>query len=112
YFITTFGKRPLHLIGGAGVFCFAAGGIGMTYLSARWVLSRVLDSLAVFHLHETAIFYYCILAVLLGAQFMLAGLLAEFIVSNQARSSRNGWAPTSASIASRVESSTRSPGEC
>ncbi|WP_168563965.1 glycosyltransferase family 2 protein [Crateriforma spongiae] len=96
YFITSFGKRPLHLIGGVGVVCFAVGAIGMLYMSMMWVLSRTFASIDVLHLHETAIFYYCILAVLLGAQFMLAGLLAELIVSQQP-----GRRPA-ASVAKRV----------
>jgi dolichol-phosphate mannosyltransferase len=45
------------------------------------VLTRVIAAWAPLHLHSTAIFYYCILAVLLGAQMLLAGLLAELIVS-------------------------------
>ena len=33
------------------------------------------------HLHTSALFYYCITAVLLGAQMFLAGLIAELMVS-------------------------------
>ncbi|SRR6056297_543986 len=101
YFVTVFGKRPLHLIGTVGVVCFAVGGLGITYLSALWVISRLSDSIDEVHLHETAIFYYCILAVLLGSQFMLAGLLAEFIVSNQS-GDRQASGIRSASIAKDI----------
>ena len=41
YLLTGFSSRPLHLIGAAGMFCFAAGGIGISYLSAMWVISRM-----------------------------------------------------------------------
>jgi glycosyltransferase involved in cell wall biosynthesis len=81
YLLTGFSARPLHLIGAAGMLCFTLGGIGITYLSAMWVITRLSDRLVVLDLHKTAIFYYCILALLLGAQFLLAGLLAELIVS-------------------------------
>lgn len=81
YFLTGFGKRPLHLVGAAGLLCFAAGCFGMIYLSAAWVVTRLSDAIDDLDLHETAIFYYCILAVLLGAQFLLTGLLAELVVS-------------------------------
>jgi glycosyltransferase involved in cell wall biosynthesis len=81
YLLTLYGRRPLHLIGTAGLICFASGMLGILYLSAMWVLTRWFDSWETLHLHETAIFYYCILAVLLGSQFLLAGLLAELIVS-------------------------------
>ncbi len=80
YFLTSFGRRPLHLVGSMGLLCFAIGGVGMTYLSVMWVLTRVTDMDDMI-LHERAIFYYCILAVLLGAQLLLSGLLAELIVS-------------------------------
>ncbi|TWU21100.1 Undecaprenyl-phosphate 4-deoxy-4-formamido-L-arabinose transferase [Novipirellula galeiformis] len=81
YFLTGYSGRPLHLIGTAGMLFFTTGGLGIVGLSAWWVLSRLSESIDVLHLHETAIFYYCIVAVLLGAQFLLAGLLAELIVS-------------------------------
>jgi dolichol-phosphate mannosyltransferase len=81
YMLTTFSGRPLHLIGAAGMFFFTLGAIGITYLSGRWVISRLSSTMDDLHLHQTAIFFYCILALLLGAQFLLAGLLAELIVS-------------------------------
>lgn len=87
YFLTAFGKRPLHLIGAVGLICFAIGGCGIVYLSAAWVITR-LTALPDLHLHSTAIFYYCILAVLLGSQFLLTGLLAELIVSQAPARSR------------------------
>nr|WP_146601456.1 glycosyltransferase family 2 protein [Novipirellula aureliae] len=81
YFLTGFANRPFHFIGAAGLSCFAVGGLGIVYLSAMWVISRLSTTMDDLNLHATAIFYYCILAVLLGAQFFLAGLLAELIVS-------------------------------
>ena len=45
------------------------------------MISRAVESFDPIHLHEKAIFYYCILALLLGAQFLLAGLLAELVVA-------------------------------
>ena len=60
---------------------FNVGGVGILSLSAWWVLSRLIESVDPVHLHEKALFYYCILALLLGAQFLLAGLLAELVVA-------------------------------
>ncbi|MGB1927322.1 MAG: glycosyltransferase family 2 protein [Rubripirellula sp.] len=90
YLLTSFSSRPLHLIGGFGMLFFGLGGIGMTYLSFMWCLTRSVESLEDLHLHQTAIFYYCILAILLGAQFLLAGLLAELFVS-RTRSAEQGY---------------------
>lgn len=85
YLLTGFGGRPLHLIGTVGLLSLASGGLGMFYLSAMWVLTRVIQTWEVLHLHQTAIFYYCILATILGAQCLLAGLLAELFVSSTVR---------------------------
>ena len=63
------------------VWRIARGGIGLVWLSAIWVLSRLSESWDDVDLHSRAIFYYCILAILLGAQLLVAGLLAELIVS-------------------------------
>lgn len=81
YFLTGFAQRPLHLIGSAGLLGFAAGALGLIYLSAAWVWTRTIAGLEPLHLHQTAIFYYCITAVLLGAQWLAAGLLAELVTS-------------------------------
>ncbi len=87
YFLTGFAGRPLHLIGSLGLFCFAGGGACMVYLSATWVLSRLNDAkIDDVHLHQSALFYYCILAVLLGGQMVVAGLLAELIVARTSAS--------------------------
>jgi dolichol-phosphate mannosyltransferase len=81
YLLTGFSSRPLHLIGVGGMLFFSAGGFGILFLSAWWVISRAIEGFDPVHLHEKAIFYYCILALLLGAQFLLAGLLAELVVA-------------------------------
>ncbi len=81
HLLTGYSSRPFHLIGSIGLLCFAAGGLGIVYLSVIRLLSHWSDSMVNVHLHQTAVFYYCILAVLLGAQFLTTGLLAELIVS-------------------------------
>ena len=80
YFLTGFSQRPLHLIGSVGLLAFIAGGGGLIVLSALWVITRMFGD-SPLHLHRTAIFYYCITSILLGAQFLVAGLLAELVTS-------------------------------
>lgn len=81
YLLTGFSNRPQHLIGSIGIFFFSVGSIVLSVLTSMWVLSRLISTWPPVHLHETAIFYYCILALLFGAQFLLAGLLSELIVA-------------------------------
>ena len=88
YFLTSFGKRPLHIAGAFGLICLGLGGFGLVYLTFQWIYTRMNDVLADnVHLSERALFYYCILAILLGTQLLLSGLLAELVVSNSRPSS-------------------------
>lgn len=81
FFLTTFGKRPFHFVGAIGLLFFVSGGLGMLYLTAMRILSFRVEALEDYHLHTSPLFYYCITAILLGAQLFLAGLVAELIVS-------------------------------
>ncbi len=84
-FLTAFDQRPQHLLGSIGLLCFALGSLGITFLSTWWVVSRLVASMDVVHLHERAVFYYSMVAVLLGAQFMAIGFLAELITARMGR---------------------------
>lgn len=93
-FITGFGQRPQHLLGGIGLAFFAFGGLGMVILALWWVLSRIPAlGLNPIHIHETAMIFYVITALLLGTQFLMVGLLAELITAQNSR----GQAPYSIS---------------
>jgi hypothetical protein len=82
YFLTAFGRRPQHMLGTAGLVAFLAGSMGVAALTLMWVLSRLDDEAANdVHLHERALFYYSMGAVLLGAQFLSVGLLAELFTA-------------------------------
>ncbi len=81
YFLTGFGSRPQHLLGSVGLASFVAGSFGLIALSAWWVISRLVESISVVHLHQKAIFYFCILAVLLGIQLVSIGFLAELVTA-------------------------------
>ncbi|MEM6330244.1 MAG: glycosyltransferase family 2 protein [Planctomycetota bacterium] len=80
-FITGYGQRPQHVLGSAGLASFLIGAGGMTLLAVRWVASRVVAGWEPVHLHETAMLYYCLGFVLLGAQFLSVGLLGEMVTA-------------------------------
>jgi dolichol-phosphate mannosyltransferase len=82
-FITRFGQRPQHWLGSAGLVSLLAGLAGMAYLAIIWCTSRLPGrppEMAV-HLHETAALYYSLVAVLLGAQLVATGFVAEMIAA-------------------------------
>lgn len=86
YFLTGFGYRPQHLLGSLGLLGFLVGGLGVAALTVGWCVTR-LDAVPGndLHLHQRAIFYYSMGAALLGAQFLTAGLLAEFMAAQRGR---------------------------
>lgn len=81
YFLTGYGHRPQHLLGTAGLCSFILGAFGLVVLACWWIISRLSDALADVHLHQKAIFYFCILGVLLGIQLISIGFLAELITA-------------------------------
>ena len=97
YFLTGYRQRPQHFLGSIGLLCFAFGSIALAGLTFAWGVSRMFDSLTPIHLHQRAIFFYAIIALLLGVQLISMGFLAELITMN----SRSGNAPYS--IADRTK---------
>lgn len=81
YFLTGYSQRPQHLLGTLGLISFLAGGFGVLLLTVWWFVSRLVPELTPMHLHERAIFYYSMAALLLGAQFITVGFLAEMLTA-------------------------------
>jgi glycosyltransferase involved in cell wall biosynthesis len=79
-FLTGFGQRPQHLLGSVGLISFLAGNLGLLYLAYTWVV-RLWDENAYDPLHKRALLIYSVAALLLGAQMMSIGFLAELITA-------------------------------
>jgi len=60
HLLTGYSGRPQHLIGSAGLLCFIAGFAGLLYLTLLRIVSHLWTGLEPVHLHERAVFYYCI----------------------------------------------------
>lgn len=84
-FLTSFRRRPLHAIGGAGLLLLAIGSIGLTYLAAVWLLIRC-GALPDGSIGSRPLLAYSVASVLLGGQILSLGLLAELIVAYTGRS--------------------------
>jgi dolichol-phosphate mannosyltransferase len=83
-FLTGFGRRPQHLLGGLGLISFLLGNLGLLYLAVTWVINWFNPG-AFLPLHERAMLIYALAALLLGAQMMSIGFLAELITAYQSR---------------------------
>jgi dolichol-phosphate mannosyltransferase len=83
-FLTGFGQRPQHLLGSIGLVSFAGGALGMLYLAFTWIV-RLWDESAFPPVHERALLTYAVAALILGAQMMSIGFLAELITAYQGR---------------------------
>jgi glycosyltransferase involved in cell wall biosynthesis len=81
-FLTGFGQRPQHLLGTIGLVSFAAGVLGMLYLSLTWLINLWQPG-TFLPLHERPLLIYSVAALLLGAQMMSMGFLAELITAYQ-----------------------------
>jgi glycosyltransferase involved in cell wall biosynthesis len=83
-FLTGFGQRPQHLLGSVGLVSFALGCLGMTYLGVTWII-RTWAPDAFPPLHERPLLIYAVAALLLGAQLVSVGLVAELLTAYQGR---------------------------
>lgn len=82
-FVSRFGKRPMHLFGSVGILLFLFGFGIATYLAyAKFFLME-------FRMTERPLFYFGILAMILGTQLFMTGFIAEMISRNS--SDRNNY---------------------
>lgn len=83
-FLTGFGQRPQHMLGGLGLLCCLLGFLGMIYLGVTWIITAINPG-AFDPLHKRPLLIYSLGAVLLGAQLMSMGFLAELFLAYQTR---------------------------
>jgi dolichol-phosphate mannosyltransferase len=83
-FLTGYGRRPQHLLGSLGLVSFLLGSVGMVYLAVTWIITYFYAG-SFPPLHQRAAPLYALAALLLGAQMMSMGFLAELITAYQSR---------------------------
>jgi len=78
-FISKFGKRPMHFFGVIGTLLFVAGFIIAAYLVfAKFFWQE-------YHMTERPLFYFGLLAMVMGTQVFVSGFIAEIISRNSVR---------------------------
>ncbi len=86
-FLTGFGQRPQHLLGTIGLFSFLLGSLGLIYLGITWIINLFypMDDRPFLPLHQRPLMIYALAALLLGAQMITTGFLAELMIAYQGR---------------------------
>ena len=81
WFLSKFGKKPMHFFGFTGILMFLAGGF-----AAVWVIIEKLiqqsNGLTYRPVTEQPLFYLALVAVILGFQLFLSGFICEMISRN------------------------------
>ena len=88
WFLSRFGKKPMHFFGFTGILMFLTGAI-----LAIWVIAEKLiqqsHGLLYRPVTEQPLFYLALVAVILGFQLFLAGFICEMVSRNS--SERNSY---------------------
>ena len=101
-FLTGFGSRPQHLLGGIGLLSFGLGSLGLTVLGAAWILTNLFGA-GFGPIGNRPLLHYSIAALLLGGQAISMGLIAELLVAYTGRD------VDTYSIAERTEPKSQQP---
>jgi glycosyltransferase involved in cell wall biosynthesis len=80
-FLTGYGQRPQHLMGGIGLSFFGLGGLGMVWLAITWLRTNVFGVTGLGDIGTRPLLAYSIALLLLGAQAISLGFIAELLVS-------------------------------
>jgi glycosyltransferase involved in cell wall biosynthesis len=79
-FLTGFGQRPQHILGGFGLSFLGLGFCGLLYLAIIWCCTNIAGA-DFGPIGTRPLLAYSIAAALLGAQALSLGLLAELLVA-------------------------------
>lgn len=84
WFLSRFGKRPMHLFGALGVIMFGIGFAFALYLGIDKLFLNPTGRL----ITDRPQFYIALTTMILGSQFFIAGFLGEIVLRSQRGSSR------------------------
>lgn len=88
WFLSTFGKKPMHFFGFTGIMMFLTGGIMAVWIIIEKLIQQS-NGLKFRPVTDQPLFYLALVAVLLGVQLFLAGFICEMVSRNS--SERNQY---------------------
>lgn len=83
-FLTNYRYRPQHLLGALGGGSFLLGSLGLMVMAVYWVLRQMGLEVGP-PLHERPVVLYSVGLMLLGAQLLSVGVLAELILAQSSQ---------------------------
>ncbi len=88
WFLSRYGKRPMHFFGAAGVIMFIIG-----FISTSFIIIFKLTKLFVFNettilVAQNPLFYIALTSMIIGSQLFLAGFLGEIILRTKSNEER------------------------
>ena len=81
WFLSAFGKKPMHFFGFTGILMFLTGGILAIWIIAEKLIQQA-NGLIYRPVTEQPLFYLALVAVLLGFQLFLSGFICEMVSRN------------------------------
>ena len=81
WFLSSFGKKPMHFFGFTGLLMFLAGGVIAIWL----IIAKLVHQSAGMMFRpvtDQPLFYLALVAVILGVMLFLAGFLGELVTRN------------------------------
>lgn len=81
WFLSTFGKKPMHFFGFTGILMFLAGGIMAVWIIIAKLIHQA-NGMKFRAVTDQPLFYLALVAVLVGCMLFLAGFICEMISRN------------------------------
>lgn len=81
WFLSRFGKKPMHFFGFTGILMFLAGAVLTVWVIAEKLIQQA-HGLVYRPVTDQPLFYLALLAVVLGFQLFLAGFICEMVSRN------------------------------
>ena len=81
WFLSTFGKKPMHFFGFTGILMFLTGAILAVWVIVEKLIQQA-NFLAYRPVTDQPLFYLALVAIILGFQLFLAGFICEMVSRN------------------------------
>jgi glycosyltransferase involved in cell wall biosynthesis len=82
FFVSKFGKRPMHFFGVWGTVMFVFGFFGALYIGLEKIYLIYQGNTEIRNITDQPLFFLCLVALIVGSQLFLAGFIGEMISRN------------------------------